>query len=995
VSGQLTINGIFTPAGQTLPTAGTQTTSQPANAVGGGNLQTVFEAAADWWEYYFQSVTPQTVTIRYGWAPANPGALASATWFNAASFPGGDIRFDSDGDSFFLDPTPLSSEEWTNSQVNLSSYGSRDVFDANYLSGYSGPSAPNGSTPFDAFSIALHEIGHLLGAGSTHTWDSDVSDGDIDTSIGAFPASGGHLALPTPAEAVLNSSVFSGIRTFLTEPDTASIADANNESIATNLSWSITGTGTRPFDDVQTWETRLVPDPARRIWKWDPGLTSLTSLGSRGLGGLGVFEGTLELQFDGTLTIHDNGNLNTSVAVSGGWDSSTGPGNLIIAEGRLETPEIEIDGLGDTGSVPTMTIEPLGMLDVDGDMYVGDTGAGHLQMNGGSVAASSIHIGSHATGTGRLEQSNGSITTTGSFLVGLGGTGTLNIHQGTIDFDGSGIVGTQPGSTGVVNQSGGTVSAAGGGHLVIGRDAGAVGTYNISGGLLQTLNGRQFTIGNHGHGMVSQTGGQVQVDGSMYVGGNTGGEGNYSITSAAALEVNGLYLGYNATSRGIFNQVGGDVTVNGVFSLGNASLQDNWFDMDGGTLSLNGEESYFVGRSGQGTFIQRGGTVTVNDGSLYVGDQETGDGEMRLSGGSLNITDSNRGLHVGARGDGKLRITGASALVTVPSLTLGLEDEGMGEVLHTAGVLNIEGSLEVGALGQGNYEMSGGELTVGGHMFVGSSGTFAQSGGKVAVDHDMFTSGDEFRLLGGELDVSRGRIEAGFDPDSFKIAGGTLHVGEISGDLRNEGGTLAPGAGTLSFDSPIGFTKILGSYTQEAGGSLDIEIESPSLQGDVGNDYVLVTGPANLAGDLELSLIDDFVPSFLDNFLIFEATSLIGAFDNAPAGSRLDVLDGSGSFLVNYGSSSSFDPSQIVLSDFQSISQDPLLRDWEENFGSTGGGSGDFDLDADVDGADFLMWQRDFIPALAASTSQTVPEPSSLFLLSLVAASCFATRRSK
>jgi len=48
---------------------------------------------------------------------------------------------------------------------------------------------------------------------------------------------------------------------------------------------------------------------------------------------------------------------------------------------------------------------------------------------------------------------------------------------------------------------------------------------------------------------------------------------------------------------------------------------------------------------------------------------------------------------------------------------------------------------------------------------------------------------------------------------------------------------------------------------------------------------------------------------------------------------------------------------------------------------------GDFDLDTDVDGADFLKWQRQFgsgVPALSAAAA--VPEPSSITLLAILAA---------
>jgi len=75
---------------------------------------------------------------------------------------------------------------------------------------------------------------------------------------------------------------------------------------------------------------------------------------------------------------------------------------------------------------------------------------------------------------------------------------------------------------------------------------------------------------------------------------------------------------------------------------------------------------------------------------------------------------------------------------------------------------------------------------------------------------------------------------------------------------------------------------------------------------------------------------------------------------------------------------------------------------------NTGGTDGDFDGDGDVDGRDFLLWQRGgspspFSPADLAEwqgaynggllSAVSVPEPSSLVLLSLTAAACGLLRR--
>ena len=105
-------------------------------------------------------------------------------------------------------------------------------------------------------------------------------------------------------------------------------------------------------------------------------------------------------------------------------------------------------------------------------------------------------------------------------------------------------------------------------------------------------------------------------------------------------------------------------------------------------------------------------------------------------------------------------------------------------------------------------------------------------------------------------------------------------------------------------------------------------------------------------------------------------------------GARLDVGNAPGSFLISYDGTSD----AVVLSDFA-----PSL-------------AGDFDLDSDVDGLDFLKWQRGFgstydsndladwetnygmtAPLVAASAA--VPEPATGILLVLGMVTMLAGRR--
>jgi T5SS/PEP-CTERM-associated repeat protein len=172
-------------------------------------------------------------------------------------------------------------------------------------------------------------------------------------------------------------------------------------------------------------------------------------------------------------------------------------------------------------------------------------------------------------------------------------------------------------------------------------------------------------------------------------------------------------------------------------------------------------------------------------------------------------------------------------------------------------------------------------------------------------------------------------------------------------------------------------------------GTLDLELGrfADATQIQVGRQMVL-------GGNLQFSLESGLVPDSQAEFRIITSNlGIVGSFANVANGQRLTTSDGLGSFIVNYGPGSPFNPNHVVLSQF-------LVSP-----------SGDFDQDGDINGHDFLVWQRGGSPAprsagdLAAwrasygaggaalaqraslldASSLIVPEPSSLPLLALAA----------
>ena len=120
-------------------------------------------------------------------------------------------------------------------------------------------------------------------------------------------------------------------------------------------------------------------------------------------------------------------------------------------------------------------------------------------------------------------------------------------------------------------------------------------------------------------------------------------------------------------------------------------------------------------------------------------------------------------------------------------------------------------------------------------------------------------------------------------------------TGQINGDIVVSG-QLGPGnsAGTLG---------VSGEIDLDPGSMVCIELGGPT-SGLNGYDSIngLGSGVARLGGTLELMLIDGFVPTASDEFLILDNfASITGTFDNA-TGNMFDA--GFGRFQIEYSSSS-------------------------------------------------------------------------------------------
>jgi glucose/arabinose dehydrogenase len=203
--------------------------------------------------------------------------------------------------------------------------------------------------------------------------------------------------------------------------------------------------------------------------------------------------------------------------------------------------------------------------------------------------------------------------------------------------------------------------------------------------------------------------------------------------------------------------------------------------------------------------------------------------------------------------------------------------------------------------------------------------------------------------------------------------------GSIAGNVSNSG-ALIPG-------NSIGSISIAGTYSQQASGSLAIEIggTAPGL----GYDQLTVTGGGTLVGGLTVTLINNFTPSIGQSFTILTANHVDGTFTEmlpSVPGLFFDVV---------------YNPQSVVLTvstaftaDFDEdgdVDSDDLAK-WQGDFGVNA--LSDADDDGDSDGDDFLQWQRQLGSSLQATPAAgAVPEPGSAALWASAALLSVLARR--
>src|SRR5271166_5355040 len=546
---------------------------------------------------------------------------------------------------------------------------------------------------------------------------------------------------------------------------------------------------------------------------FNAGILAVTSDGNLGTGALSFNGGTLEALAAG-------GGITSSKAVT----LDAGGGTFLGDTGTTSTLSGSINGVG------SLTKNGTGTLILTGaNTYSGDTNVALGTLQAGSSTALSANsafsvislldlhgfnntIGS-LSGTGVVINNGGSPAT-----LTVGGNNTNTTFSGSLT-DGSNSLAFTKTGLGVMILAGGNTYTGG---TTINAGTLEIGNGGTSGSIAGNINDNATVAFNRSDsvtfgGVISGTGALVQM-----------GSGTLTLTA------DNSYGGSTTINTGSTLQLGNGGTTGSI--VGNVT--------DNGTLALNRSDTVTFGGvvSGAGNLVQLGtGTTILTGNNTYTGSTKINAGTLQIGNGGTsgsiagNVSDNanfafNRSDSITFGGV----ISGTGALVQMGSGTLTLTADnsyGGGTTINTGSTLQLgnggtTGSIVGNVTDNGSLKFNRSD-NVTFNAIISGSGNLAQNGSGTTI-------------LGGANTYSGGTI----------INNGTLLVN--NSQALGLGNVVVNG-GVLGADpQPI---NVKGNYTQNAGGTLRVEIAGLAASQ---HDLLAVNGHASLAGTLQLIGVGGF-----------------------------------------------------------------------------------------------------------------------------------------
>jgi len=314
------------------------------------------------------------------------------------------------------------------------------------------------------------------------------------------------------------------------------------------------------------------------------------------------------------------------------------------------------------------------------------------------------------------------------------------------------------------------------------------------------------------------------------------------------------------------------------FQGGTLIVEGGTFDWPGDNLTIQSTQDYSNPPS---TLVLSGFTTSrILYDQTQIGYDADLQGRLKISNGT-NF-EANPAIGVGPGSHGTIIVTGKGSYWSWGGGTTVIGGSGHAEIIvEKGGYLSVDylsSALNIAAKTGSQAEItvrdnpSKWEVynAVSYEVVLGKTGTaslLAQDGGKVLIEGTLRCTGTGTITVSSTTD-KLGQLEVGsliMEAGSLLTGGG----GNIKGSV-NCSGRLSPGssAGTMTID---------GDFTQQSGGTLEIELGGTTPGTDY--DVLDVIGKATLVGTLDVKLINGFSPKAADTFQIINFGSQSGCFE--------------------------------------------------------------------------------------------------------------------
>ncbi len=558
------------------------------------------------------------------------------------------------------------------------------------------------------------------------------------------------------------------------------------------------------------------------------------------------------------------------------------------------TPELRIDQpsyvSGDLTLQTTSTLRVLNSLDVSGELTwqgLEILGPGTVNVHGGFDLSSPVAL-PKLRNNAHLSILEGDVGIHGDEYLELYDTSTFSIGLPvTYSYDGNfNIFGGGP--TTIVNVHGQLIRASG-------TNTATIHSFVLNSGLIHNRTGDLTLF----HGS-TQSGFLLGDPGTvirLYAANGT----SHALLPSSVLAAHDVAFGYGpSTIRGVVNIANGLVVNNGgTCTITNEARVESYgrdLIVNSGSMRLEAPTTGplvafdtvtigdLVTEGGKDVRFNTGQAVSIDSLSLVKGDVHGTD--------PITINDS----FVWGTGGASIRAGGTITTSALTTIQNNSSPRYLNRVIQNDGYATFFGGFNVSGPGSYHNRQTGRiDVRTTGPIFSLSTSATIQNDGRLfkVVGSGVSSIETHFRNT-GTIEVRSGTLEfyggyalthiqtAGHTilnggninvttPGVYQLLGGTLQgSGTITGAILNSAGIVAPGLLSASQ------LNIAGTYTQAAGGTMEIELGGPTPGIDF--DRLSVSGVASLGGTLQVGLIGGFSPTIGEQFIVLTAGSRTGTF---------------------------------------------------------------------------------------------------------------------